>query len=236
MRTAGVGLIRNGELVWTGYFGDQAPGVRASRTTQFDLGSITKPVAAETVLRLAGDGRISLDEPMGALWIDPDLVGDNRVYELTPRMILTHTSGFPNWRNHLDDGKLAFINAPGEAFGYSGEGFEYLARFVEAKLGRPFPELVEAEVLGPANARDAAFAFKAENLPNVARLVDDETGEWNTRWQYHCLPIQNRCREDGEYSAASDMAASVEALASFLIFAMQGNGLDQAMLEDRNRV
>jgi hypothetical protein len=35
-------------------------------------------------------------------------------------MVLSHTSGFPNWRQK---GRLEFLFDPGERFGYSGEGF-----------------------------------------------------------------------------------------------------------------
>ena len=79
IKTAAVGVIEDGELVWAGHYGEQAPGVPASKDTQFDIGSITKVVAAETVLRLADQGLLSLDEPMGAYWIDPDLSDDPRV-------------------------------------------------------------------------------------------------------------------------------------------------------------
>ena len=56
IKTAAVGVIEAGELVWAGHYGEQAPGVSASKDTQFDIGSITKVVAAETVLRLADQG------------------------------------------------------------------------------------------------------------------------------------------------------------------------------------
>jgi CubicO group peptidase (beta-lactamase class C family) len=51
--TAGAALIRNGRIVWTGYYGEQAPGVPASRETLFNTASIAKTVTADTVLRLA---------------------------------------------------------------------------------------------------------------------------------------------------------------------------------------
>ncbi|WP_170163767.1 serine hydrolase domain-containing protein [Eilatimonas milleporae] len=234
--TAGVGLIEDGALVWAGYYGLQAPDVAASRTTQFDIGSITKVVAAETVLRLADRGALSLDEPMGAHWVDPDLRGNPRVMALTPRMALTHTTGFPNWRNQTADGRLRFLNDPGTAYGYSGEGFDYLARFVAAKLDRPFPDLVRAEVFAPLGLENDAFAFRADNLDTVARSVDETTGAFDTRWRYHCLIAFNMCPEDGAYSAARDMAITVEGLAAILISVMNGDGYGAALAADRNRV
>ena len=236
IKTAAVGVVEDGELVWAGHYGEQAPGVPASKDTQFDIGSITKVVAAETVLRLADQGLLSLDEPMGAYWIDPDLSSDPQVMQLTPRMVLTHTSGFLNWRNHDDEGILRFVNDPGTVFGYSGEGFDYLMRFVENKLGTPFPELVQSKVFDPAGVRNAAFAFRENNLDNVARSVDEATGEFDERWRYHCKIHLETCREDGAYSAASDMAISVEEFAAILIAVMKGEGYPDAMVTDRNRV
>lgn len=235
VRTAGIGLIENGELVWTGYYGEQAPGIPTSPSTQFDVGSITKVVSTETVLRLVQDGRLDLDEPMGSLWIDPDLENDPRALQLTPRMVLNHTTGFPNRRSRTN-GRLQFLNDPGTSFGYSGEGFEYLMRFVEAKLGVPFPELVEAEVLEPMGITDASFAYREANFENVALSVDADTGEFRNDWGYHCSIVSNTCLEDGAYSTSRDMTMTVESLAAFVISVANADGYGDALAQDRNTV
>jgi hypothetical protein len=41
---------------------------------------------------------------------------------------------------------LQFQWQPGTQFGYSGEGFDYVARFAEKKTGRPFEELAQEYV------------------------------------------------------------------------------------------
>jgi len=68
--TAGVGLIDDGNLVWTGYYGEQEPGVPASPKTRFNVASITKTVAAETALRLVAGGKLDLDAPLAPYWVD----------------------------------------------------------------------------------------------------------------------------------------------------------------------
>jgi CubicO group peptidase (beta-lactamase class C family) len=98
VNTAGIGVIKNGRLAFSGYYGEQAPGIPASESTRFNIASITKVVTAETILKLVDEGRISLDEPMSTYWIDPDIAGDVRHKTLTPRIALNHTTGFPNWR------------------------------------------------------------------------------------------------------------------------------------------
>ena len=234
--TAGIGLIEKGELVWAGYYGEQSPGQPASAETQFDTGSITKVVSTETILRLASDGRLNLDEPMGRLWVDPDLEDEPRALQLTPRMVLTHTTGFPSRRSKTEDGKLQFLSDPGTAFGYSGEGFEYLMRYVEAKLGTSFPDLAEAEVFAPQGINGASYAYTKDNFENVALSVDQQTGAFRTDWGYHCSIVSNACLAEGTYSTSRNMTMTVESLARFAISVANADGYDASMAADRNTV
>ena len=209
--TAGLGILVDGKLAWALYHGDASPGVPASATTRFNVASITKTVTAETALRLVDAGELDLDEPLAAYWVDPDIAGDPRLQSLTARTVLTHTTGFPNWRFFRSDGKLAFARAPGEAYGYSGEGFEYLARAISNKLQRPFPQVVQERVFEPAGMRHAVMDIRRDGLRDVAIPIDDE-GTAHPMW---CRP-KGWCREEGSYSAADDMLVTVPDYARFL--------------------
>lgn len=209
--TAGLGLLVEGKLAWALYHGDASPGVPANAATRFNVASITKTVTAETALRLAAAGELDLDEPLGAYWVDPDIAGDPRLQSLTARTVLAHTTGFPNWRFFRSDGKLAFVRAPGEAYGYSGEGFEYLAHAISNKLQRPFPQVVQERVFEPAGTRHAVLEIRRDGLRDVAIPVDDE-GTAHPVW---CRP-KGWCREEGSYSAADDMLVTVPDYARFL--------------------
>ena len=228
---AGVGLIDDGNLVWTGYYGEQEPGVPASPKTRFNVASITKTVAAETALRLVAEGKLDLDEPLAPYWVDPDIAHDPRREQLTARMVLNHTSGFPNWRFFRSDMKLAFENSPGATYGYSGEGFEYLARAIESKLRQPFPRLVETYVFEPIGMTASTLEIRREGLTNLARPVD-ERGVFPG---YYCRP-NGGCREQGSYSAADDMIITVPDYARFLISVMSEAGYDSKLAAERNRV
>jgi CubicO group peptidase (beta-lactamase class C family) len=48
-------------------------------------------------------------------WTDPDVANDPRKEQLTARMVLTHTTGFPNWRFFRTDGKLVSAELPGRS-------------------------------------------------------------------------------------------------------------------------
>lgn len=229
--TAGFGVLREGELVWSHYYGDEVPGVAANASTRFNVASITKTVVAEAALRLVAAGELDLDESLARYWVDPDLVADPRREQLTARSVLNHTTGFPNWRFFRTDRKLVFEHDPGTHYGYSGEGFEYLARAIEKKLGEPFPSVMQQTVFMPIGMHDTVFAVHREGLVRVARPVDDE----GVFPGYYCRP-GGWCRAEGEYSAADDMLVTVPDYARFLAAVRRGTGYDTALARERDRV
>lgn len=229
INTAGVALIRNRQIIWSNQYGMQSPGIPASAKTLFNVASLTKTVTAETILRLVAQGRLSLDESIAHYWIDPDLKDNPNVHLLTPRMLLTHTSGFLNWRYFSDDGKLDFIHPPGTAFGYSGEGFEYLAKYAENKLNIAFEDLVKSTIFEPIGMKKAFLSADEANFKDMAKPLD-EKGKF---YGYYCSPY-GFCSEQGSYSAAANMVISVEDYAKFLISSMDGDGLSPQLKKDRN--
>jgi CubicO group peptidase (beta-lactamase class C family) len=231
VRTAGVAVIKNGKVVWQGYYGEQSPGIPASASTLFNVGSITKTITAEIVLRLVAQGKLSLNEPMTKYWLDPDLANDANHFTLTPRMSLSHTSGFLNWRFLSKDNKLKFVNPPGTTFGYSGEGFKYLAMYVENKLDLPFESIVHSTLFGPLGMKDASIKVRRENFDRIAKPFD-ANGKF---FGYYCYP-SGYCRKEGSYSAAGDMVITVSDYTKFFISAMRGEGLDEALLKERNTI
>jgi len=89
--------------------------------------SLVKPVLAHLALQISQD----LDEPV--------------LDDITVRHVLTHTTGLPNWR---PEGRpLKPLRAPGQRWGYSGEGFVLLQNHFESHTG------VSVEIL----ARDRLF-------------------------------------------------------------------------------
>lgn len=137
-----VAYVEDGQLAWTAVYGEQSAGVPATEETLYNIASMTKPITAETILRLVSDRKISLDEPMSAHWIDPDIAGNPWHDKLTPAIALSHRTGFINWRFQTND-TLEFLWEPGTKTGYSGEGYNYVARFAEKKLGQPFEALAQ---------------------------------------------------------------------------------------------
>jgi hypothetical protein len=90
-----VAYIDGGKIAFTAYYGDQVPGwPPANESTLYNVASLTKPVTAEVVLRLASEQKLSLDEPMSRFWTDPDIKDNPWTKLLTPRIWLSHQTGF----------------------------------------------------------------------------------------------------------------------------------------------
>jgi CubicO group peptidase (beta-lactamase class C family) len=142
----GLGIIENGHISRVKVFGGPAD-------TKFNVASQTKPVTAMLTLKLVQQDQWDLDEPLSHYWIDPDLAGDTNLAKLTTRLVLTHQTGFPNWRN----GKLRFETPPGKKFGYSGEGFEYLKHALENKFHRPYDVLLDSVLLEPLGMKHTGY-------------------------------------------------------------------------------
>lgn len=225
--SVGIGIIRNGKLVWTGYYGEETPGKPVGPQSMFNTASTNKAITAETALSLASKGVIDLDEPISAYYIHPDIADDPRHELLTPRILLTHQAGFMNWPYMYEDEKLAFIDDPGNgAYNYAGIGFRIFAKFLEAKLEKPFPQIVREEIFDPAGMTHATNSHdEAKGMGSIVMPVD-ENGNFQTSYEL----------ETDYWSAADDLFVSVEDYAAFLISTMNNSVVSKVMAVERSRV
>ncbi len=104
----GLGIIEEGALKQVKVFGEIKKGISAPYNTYFNVASLTKPVTAMVALRLVSLGKWKLDEPLDQYWTDPDIANDPRRKMLTTRIVLSHQTGFPNWRWSNKDKKTKF--------------------------------------------------------------------------------------------------------------------------------
>ena len=119
--------------------------------------SLSKPVFAYLAVRLAAKGVFELDVPLQRQLDVPlaELVGKGTVEidgpwdHITAEHVLSHTSGLPNLRAVMPDGKLGFLFPPGERFSYSSEGYALLQKVVERLSGDGLEALASREVFAP---------------------------------------------------------------------------------------
>ncbi len=213
-----IATIDSCEVSDTRYFGvtDVDSGVAVGPRTQFEAASLTKTLFALIVWQLAEEDVIDLDQPLAATFDYPRIADKARYATLTPRMILMHMSGLPNWA--ADPGRpetwgdIPFKNAPGELFGYSGEGFQLLQAFIEKTTGQSFDELFADRLA--TFMPDTALSAQSTSL-DAAFGHDEIGGKADGR------PLQASDAAGAAFSAtttASDYAA-------FLGYICKGAGL-----------
>lgn len=151
--------------------------VRLRAGDSFRIASLTKTFVAAAVLQLAGEGRLSLDDPV-ARYLPGVVPGAEQI---TVRQLLQHTSGLPDFdglpavlKPYLD-GDLGYVWAPrdlidlavaqpvtgrpGAAFAYSNTNYLVAGLLVEAVTGEPLGRVLHERIFAPLHLRHTAFAL-----------------------------------------------------------------------------
>ncbi|MBK8244341.1 MAG: class A beta-lactamase-related serine hydrolase [Saprospiraceae bacterium] len=219
----GLSIVENGQLKHIDVFGNIDKNTPAAYNSIFKVASLTKPVTALITLKLINAGKLGLDESLNKYWIDPDLKNDIRTKKITPRIILSHQTGFPNWRYLTESKKLSFEFDPGTQFQYSGEGFEYLRKALEAKFNKTLEELATEYVFKPAKMKDTHFWW--DKSMDEKRYVKnyDQDGKLIDTSKYY------------EANAAANLLTTVEDYGNFLAYILNGAGLSSQVLEEMHK-
>lgn len=151
-------LIRNGKMPVPVQAGvrNVTTATPVDADTVFASASLSKPVFAYIVLQVVDAGFFSLDTPLASLAPDV-IVDDPRAAVITARHVLSHTSGLPNWRGK---NPLKTSIEPGERFSYSGEGFTWLQKAVEAATGEQLEVLANRLVFRPLRMTRSSFVWQ----------------------------------------------------------------------------
>lgn len=216
----GLGIIEHGKLVSTRVYGELTSGTTAPQNTLFKVASLTKPVVTMLTLRLVAAGKLQLDEPLAAYWVDPDIQADPNHLLLTPRMVLTHQTGFANWRYLEHDNTLRFQFKPGTKHQYSGEGFEYLRRALEHKFNQSLEDLAQQYVFKPAGMTDTYFWWTPQvDEQRYARNHDSNGTAFETEKYYKA-------------NAAANLISTIDDYSRFIAFVMAQQQAMPAVYQD----
>lgn len=169
------GVLRNGELVWSGGSG-AVPGIDPA-DVQYRIGSITKTLVTVAVLRLRDEGLLSLDDAIGRF------VPESGYADATVRSLLAHTSGMqsepvgPWWERSpgvdvatlldANDGSGA-VTAAGDYFHYSNLGFALLGEVVARVRGAWWWDVVLSEVLTPLGMARTSYDAQAPSAQGLS--------------------------------------------------------------------
>jgi CubicO group peptidase (beta-lactamase class C family) len=159
-------------LVAKGYgFADLEGGVAATAETSYPIASVSKQFTAALVLRLADQGRLTLDDPLSRFFP----AARARIGSLTLRHLLTHTSGLTHGgpaprgaaQSVLKRGGAA--RDQGEAWDYTNYNFSLVGLAIEEVTGRDYPSLVQEEIAGPLGLAGTGYCEDGTPVPGRAR-------------------------------------------------------------------
>lgn len=218
--TLGLGIINKGKLQQIKVFGELKKGTIAPYNTLFNVASLTKPITAIVTLKLISQGKWNLDEPIYKYWIDPDVAKYPNLKKLTTRHILSHQTGFPNWRYMNSSGKLDFQFTPGTNYQYSGEGFEYLRKALETKFKKTLDQLADELIFKPLKMDDTSFYWTKE------------TDESRFAIGYNTDGIAYETFKNKTACAADDLLTTIEDYGNFLVSVMNSDGLSKKVYDD----
>ena len=180
VRGAAAAVWFRGTLAAEHYVGEAQPGRAVDERTLFALASVTKPVAAATVMSLVAAGLVALDEPVVGFVPEfatavagesgaPDPGLEALRAQVTVRQLLAHTSGLPEdlgprrvrFRDQPRTAGLTgamcalrLLSAPGTVLRYSNAGYAVLSRLAERVSDEEFWALTRRRVLVPFGTDD----------------------------------------------------------------------------------
>ena len=161
----------------------------------FGMASITKTVAATTIMLLAEEGKIGLDDRIGDYLAPLPRVDPN----VTVRQILNHTSGINNHTNHfaLRDSIVAnfdrfwtpaevfdrFVGipfwAPGTAWRYSNSNYLLAGLLIQAASGQPVSETIRSRIFEPLGMTNMYLSTEEHPTGTLAKGWSDLDGNGN---------------------------------------------------------
>ena len=190
----GVAVWRGSRLLLDEAYGvsDLENQVRASPSTEFLIGSITKQFTAAAILQLVERGKLSLDDPLTKFFPEWPMPGER----VTVRELLNHTSGIKDYTaparfwsvdariTQPHDSILARVRTepfdfpPGTAFRYSNTGYYLLGVILERVSGESYADYLQRHVFAPAGLSSTVYCDNDRIVPHRARgyVADGHAG------------------------------------------------------------
>ncbi|MBT4693419.1 MAG: beta-lactamase family protein [Planctomycetaceae bacterium] len=187
-----VGVLLDGQIAFyssTGYQNREAQ-IPISRSTMFRWASISKSLTAITLLQLAEQGVLSIDQTVDQFLGDypPQRTSDGQSHHITLEQLLTHQAGIVHYTNGIVKGtprnylrphpakqvRLALngfnqsllVHEPGTAYSYTTRGYILLSAIVEHSAGRPFHVQVDRMIAKPLAMKTLQPDYQWKRIQN----------------------------------------------------------------------
>jgi CubicO group peptidase (beta-lactamase class C family) len=239
-RGLAVAVIEDGRVVATRAYGARnARGEPLTPETVMYGASLTKAAFAYMVLQLVDEGRLDLDRPIAEYLPRPltdypdaetedryarwsDLSGDERWRKLTPRILLSHRSGFANFGFLEPDRKLRFHFEPGARYAYSGDGLILLQFVLEKGLGLDVGAEMQRRVFDRLGMPRTSMTWRPDFATNLA-------DGWTEKGKVEPHDERSRTR------AAGSMDTTIADMARLAAAVARGDGLSRKARAEMTR-
>jgi CubicO group peptidase (beta-lactamase class C family) len=221
-------IFDKGKIVYLKTYGvrDKEKNLPLTEDSVMTAASLSKVAFAYMVMQLVDEKLLDLDKPIYQYLPKPlpeypvykDLVADPRYKRITARILLSHTSGFPNWRWFNEDRKLNINFEPGSKYAYSGEGINLLQLVVETITNKPLQELMRTRIYEPFGMTRSSMVWESRFESDYANGYD----EWGRSLGPERRP---------EANAAGSMQTTVHDFARFMQAVLQGQRLSKQTRE-----
>ena len=180
-------VAKNGEIILEEYKGFRNPRVKKDSitpSTSFHLASISKTITGMAVLKLAEQGRLSIEDSVSKYLVGFPCEG------VTIKTLLNHRSGLPNYVHYMENlgwykkrlitnqdvlnfiierHKDIDIGTPDRRFSYSNTNYALLALVIEKASGQFFGDYLRQTFFDPLGMKDTYVftpADSAKSLPS----------------------------------------------------------------------
>lgn len=224
-------VIEDGRVTYLHAYGfrDVAQRLPLTVDTVMYAASMTKAAFGYSVMSLVDQGKLKLDASIATLLPKPlpdydkyaDLKDDPRWKKLTPAILLSHRSGFANFRfwppggDYDPNGKLTIYFEPGSRVGYSGEGINLLQFALENGKNIDVATLMQQRLFQPFGMTRTSMTWRDDFAANLA-IGYDENGK--------ALGHKQR----GSVRAAGSMDTTPRDFANLVAAMTRGDGLSKA--------
>jgi len=226
-----VAVIRNGKVVSVKAYGyrDVEKKLPLTTDTVMYAASLTKAAFSYALMGLVDEKKLDLDASIATDLPKPlpdydkyaDLKGDERWKKLTPNLLLSHRSGFPNFRfwppgkDFDDKAPLKFYQEPGTKYGYSGEGINLLQFVIENGKGIDVGTLMQDRLFKPFGMTRTSMTWR-----------DDFAANNTVGYDMDGKAIEHKQR--GSVRAAGSMDTTIHDYANLVAAMVRGDGLSKA--------
>ena len=202
-----IAIVENGKIKWAkGYgYANTETGTKVDANTLFQAGSISKPVAALSALKLLENGKLELNTDVNS-YLKNWQVPKNKFTEtekVTLKRLLTHTAGttvhgFPGYQQTDDfpeiievlngEGNTAKVEVdtiPGSIWRYSGGGYTIMEKVVEDVSGLALENYMTKNILSPIGMKNSTYQqpVTEKHQANISAAYDGRgqliKGLWN---------------------------------------------------------